>query len=54
VQLDGDVIFNQKINYIHWNPLTAGFVLEQWHWKYSSATGYMTTEKGLLDILMLE
>ena len=29
-------IFNQKENYIHGNPVKAGFVLESHHWLYSS------------------
>jgi putative transposase len=52
--LDSDIVFNQKINYLHWNPVTAGFVTEPWHWKFSSAVDYMTKEKGLLDLVMLE
>jgi hypothetical protein len=54
IQLDSDVIFNQKINYLHWNPVTAAFVTEPWHWRYSSAIDYMMGQKGLLDIVMLE
>jgi putative transposase len=54
IQLDSGMIFNQKINYLHWNPVTAGFVTEPWHWRYSSALDYMMGEKGLLDIVMLE
>jgi putative transposase len=54
IQLDSDIVFNQKINYLHWNPVTAGFVTDPWYWKYSSAIDYMTKEKGLLDLVMLE
>ena len=54
VQLDTDIVLNQKINYIHWNPVTAGFVAEPWYWKYSRAIDYMTGEKGLLDLVRLE
>jgi putative transposase len=53
VILDSDIVFNQKINYLHWNPVTAGFVTEPWYWKYSSAVDYMTKEKGLLDLVVL-
>jgi hypothetical protein len=38
----------------HWNPVTAGFVTERWHWKHSSTVDYMTGEKRLLDIIFLE
>jgi putative transposase len=29
--------FDQKLNYIHMNPVTAGWVHEPEHWRYSSA-----------------
>ena len=31
ILLDSDIVFNQRINYLHWNPVTAGFVAEPWH-----------------------
>ena len=54
VLLDSDLLFNQKFNYLHWSPVTAGFVNEPWHWKYNSAIDYMTKDKGLLDLVFLE
>ena len=54
ILLDSVFVFNQRLNYLHWNPVTAGFVNEPWHWKLSSATDYFTTEKGLLDLIILE
>lgn len=54
VMLDSDSMFNQKINYLHNNPVTAGFVSEPFYWRYSSAVDYMTKEKGLLDLIILE
>ena len=51
--LDSDIVFNQRINYLYWNPVTAGFVTEPWYWKYSSAKDYMTKESGLLNLVML-
>ena len=54
VMLDSELLFNQKLNYLNWNPVTAGFVSEPWHWRYSSAIDYFTKEKGLLDIVVLE
>ena len=38
-----------KADYIHNNPVEAGFVNEPHHWKYSSAADY-AGEKGLLEI----
>jgi hypothetical protein len=54
VLLDTTAIFNEKINYLHWNPVVAGFVSEPWHWLYSSGLDYFTSKKGLLDIIVLE
>lgn len=54
VLLDSIIIYNQRLNYIHQNPVTAGFVTEPSHWKLSSATDYFTVEKGLLDLHILE
>ena len=54
ILLDTDIVFNQRLNYLHWNPVTAGFAIEPWHWKHSSAIDYFTKEKGLLDLIILE
>ena len=34
VSLDNTTIFEQRLNYLHWNPVTAGFVEEPKHWMY--------------------
>jgi hypothetical protein len=52
--LDSVFVYNQRVNYLHWNPVIAVFVTEPWHWKLSSATDYFTAEKGLLDLIILE
>ena len=54
VLLDSELLFNQKLNYLHWNPVTAGFVNEPSYWKYISVIDYMTKDKGLLDLVFLE
>ena len=54
VLLDSVVMFNQRLNYLHQNPVKAGFVTEPWHWKYSSAIDYFTEQKGLLNLFILE
>lgn len=54
ILLDTEMVFNQRLNYLHCNPVTAGFVVESWHWKYSSAIDYFTNDKGLLDLIILE
>ena len=52
--LDSTEIYNQHLNYLHWNPVTAGFVAEPLHWIYNSSTDYFTDKKGLLDIIILD
>jgi len=46
--LNSDILYNQKLNYLHWHLATAGYVNEPWHWKYSSAVDYMASDKGRL------
>lgn len=49
VELWRPQVIDQKVEYIHANPVVAGFVAEPWHWKYSSAIDY-SGGKGVLDI----
>jgi hypothetical protein len=42
-------VIDQKVDYIHANPVEAGFVREPEHWKYSSAIDY-AGGKGLIEI----
>ncbi len=44
-------VFEQKLNYIHNNPVVAGFVNEAEHWKYSSACDYAGV-KGLVRVTL--
>lgn len=37
IELWSTAVIKQKLNYIHNNPVKAGFVTEPTHWKYSSA-----------------
>lgn len=37
----------EKINYIHNNPVKAGYVSESFHWRYSSASNYQDMESVL-------
>ena len=52
-ELYGKDMLQQKLLYLHDNPVRAGLVYETWHYKYSSATDYCTTTKGLLDLQLL-
>ena len=49
VELWSNHVIDQKINYIHENPVVAGFVSEATHWKYSSAIDY-SGGRGVLEI----
>ena len=42
-------VIDQKVDYIHNNPVVAGFVTEAHYWKYSSAIDY-SGGKGMLEI----
>ena len=46
-------IAHQKLEYIHYNPVEAGFVKYTNAWLYSSAVDY-NGGKGLLDIILLD
>ena len=48
-----DVIL-QKLSYIHYNPVVAGFAREPQDYIYSSAIDYFTQSPGLINIKHLE
>ena|SRR5690606_23815332 len=48
--INSEEMFEQKINYIHYNPVKKGLVTEIEDWKYSSAIDYYTDLKGFLEI----
>ncbi len=45
-------LMQQRINYIHNNPVRAGFVVQPEHWLWSSAHDYCGGTQGLLDMVM--
>ena len=49
IELWSPEVITQKLDYIHLNPVDAGFVAEPYYWKYSSAIEY-SGGKGLLEI----
>ncbi len=53
VELDSPEKLQQRLNYLHQNPVKSGLVWEPWHYKYSSATDYFTNEPGLLKLELL-
>ena len=50
IELNTTEILEQRLLYLHENPVRSGLVWEPWHYKYSSAIDYYTTENGLLKI----
>lgn len=54
VELTTNEMLEQRLKYLHENPVRSGLVWEAWHYKYSSAIDYYTTEKGLLIIERIE
>lgn len=53
IELDSNYLMEQKLDYIHNNPVEAGFVELPEEWLYSSARDY-AGGKGLIDILLIE
>ncbi|BAX81075.1 hypothetical protein [Labilibaculum antarcticum] len=52
VELWSNKVISEKLNYIHNNPVEAGFAEETHHWKYSSAKNY-AGELGQLPVELL-
>jgi putative transposase len=50
VELWSDEVIQQKLRYLHENPVRQGLVSQAEHWRPSSACNYHTEAKGLLDI----
>lgn len=44
----------QKLDYLHYNPVAAEIVDEPWEYRYSSARDYCAERKGFLDIKFIE
>jgi REP element-mobilizing transposase RayT len=52
IELWSNEVIEQKLDYIHNNPVTAGWVDEPEHYLYSSARDY-AGGKGLIDIILM-
>lgn len=52
IELYSDAVTNQKLDYLHNNPVTAGYVDTPEHYLYSSARDY-AGDKGLIDVVLL-
>lgn len=54
IELTTEKIMHQKLDYLHNNPVEAGFVDKAEDWLYSSARQYYTGQKGMIDIIQIE
>lgn len=54
IGLTSPQMMKQKLDYIHNNPVKAGFVTNPEEWKYSSAKNYYTNEPPILEVILLE
>jgi REP element-mobilizing transposase RayT len=52
IELWSNNVIDEKLNYIHQNPVEEGLVFKAEHYVYSSAIDY-AGEKGLLDIVVI-
>lgn len=52
IELYSAEVMEQKLNYIHQNPVLAGFVGQAEHYTYSSAANY-AGQKGQMDVILL-
>jgi putative transposase len=50
IECDTSDILKQKVEYVHENPVRAGFVEKAEDWVYSSAGDYYANRKGLIEL----
>ena len=53
IELSDNKIIDQRLGYVHQNPVVAGFVNEAADWVYSSAKDY-EGRKGMIEICFME
>ena len=53
IELDTNKKLDQRLNYIHQNPVEAGIVLSPEDYLYSSAMNYARKPETLLDVMLL-
>jgi len=53
IELNTNELIDQKLDYIHLNPVAAGFVDHPEAWLYSSARDYSATAKGFIDLIFV-
>jgi len=53
IELSSNEMMDQRLTYLHENPVKAGYVWEPQHYKYSSAIDYYLEQPGLLPLQLL-
>ena len=53
IELSTNEVLQQRVDYIHNNPVEMGFVAEPQHWLYSSAIDY-SGGKGMIELFYLD
>ena len=48
--IESEKFFQEKLEYIHQNPVRKGFVEEPEQWKYSSARNYLLGDHTIIDV----
>lgn len=54
IELDTNEFLDQRLNYIHQNPVKAGFVENEEDWINSSAGDYYQIRKGQVEVIIIE
>jgi len=53
VELTSNEMIQERLDYIHNNPVESGVVWQPEHYKYSSAIDYYSNQKGLLEVELI-
>ncbi|MEM8845419.1 MAG: transposase, partial [Pseudomonadota bacterium] len=54
IELSTNEMMDQRLNYIHNNPVEAGFVSDPSAWIWSSCASYECDALGLIDLVYIE
>ncbi len=54
IELSTNEMMDQRLDYTHYNPVKAGFVVKPEDWLWSSAMDYYGTGKGKLELMFIE
>ncbi|HIH0176808.1 TPA: hypothetical protein ACYHGJ_002887, partial [Staphylococcus aureus] len=54
IELDTNEFLDQRLDYIHQNPVKAGFVENEEDWINSSAGDYYQIRNGQVEVIMIE